>query len=149
MVCDHSIMEFPLVDRWRPICKNQKKCWYLASENIFSDVFHPVRNLKYCYRALFVSLKQNHFPGRFYRPLRSVQRYFWDLVWFGTVVFIQFVKVKVLLVFAMRKVLRIYFLRRNLVILFPPIIGHNLGFTPFHKNVFLWVGQRKIFDINI
>ena len=47
------------------------------------------------------------------------------------------------------KVLRIYFLRRNLVILFPPIIGHNLGFTPFHKNVFLWVGQRKIFNMYI
>ena len=67
------------------------------------NVLHPVRNLEYCVRALFVSLKQNHSPGRLYRPLRSVQRYFWDLVWFGTVIFIQFVKVKVLLVFAMKK----------------------------------------------
>ena len=33
----------------------------------------------------------------------SVQRYFCDLVLFGTVIFIQFVKVKVLLVFAMKK----------------------------------------------
>ena len=144
MVCDHSIMEFPLFDRSRPISKNQKKCWYWVSENIIWNILHPVRNLKYCYRALFVSLKQNQ------KVLQATEK--------GSKVFLRLGLVRYCNIHTVcqsrscagvchEKVLRIYFLCWNLVILFPPIIGHDLGFTPFHKNVFLWVGQRKIFSM--
>ena len=74
-----------------PMEANQQKpekCWYWVSENIIWNVLHP-SNLEYCVLALFVSLKQNHSPGRLYRPLRSVQRYCWDLVRFGTAIFTQ------------------------------------------------------------
>ena len=125
MVCDHSIMEFPLFDRSRPISKNQKKCWYWVSENIIWNILHPVRNLNYCYRALFVSLKQNQ------KVLQATEK--------GSKVFLRLGLVRYCNIHTVcqsrscagvchEKVLRIYFLCRNLVILFPPIIGHDLGF---------------------
>ena len=113
-----------------PMEANQQKpekCWYWVSENIIWNVLHPVRNLDYCYRALFVSLKQNHSPGRLYRPLRSVQRYFWDLVRFGTAIFTEFVRVKVVLVFAMKKFSAFISCAETLLSYFPQLLDTTQG----------------------